>query len=260
MHGLWTLPFLLIGLLVLVIRRENRDIFLLAWLISLYLVLHRDIIGKLDFLHRSLSASAHIFAPITVIGILSLPSLIKIPKMYRLFLKYGAAILVVALILIYNAPQAYSTLNKAYDSPLLRLSPAQIEVSEWLKNEIPEDQNVSIAGTPGQLFQKIWWMSSFSHRTSFYFEGFCTWKTYASNREQAVKNTVFNDVMVFDYTDILLLSDRTSAEKWFEVEQKYFAAHIKPVYDKNNIRIYKFGKNDDLNYSLYDYCWMLEKP
>src|SRR3989338_11715553 len=53
MHGLWTLPFLLLGLLALVIRRENRDVFLLAWLISLYLVLHRDLIGKFTFLHRS---------------------------------------------------------------------------------------------------------------------------------------------------------------------------------------------------------------
>src|SRR3989338_4981124 len=35
MHGLWTLPFLLAGILILLIRREDRDIFLLAWLISL---------------------------------------------------------------------------------------------------------------------------------------------------------------------------------------------------------------------------------
>jgi len=69
MHGAWTLPFLLIGILALAIRRQNRDIFLLAWLVSLYLVLHRDIIGKTEFLHRSLSATAHIFVPITVIGV-----------------------------------------------------------------------------------------------------------------------------------------------------------------------------------------------
>jgi len=49
--------FLIVGFVVLLLRRKNRDIFLLAWLISLYLVLHRDLIGKLTFLHRSLSAS-----------------------------------------------------------------------------------------------------------------------------------------------------------------------------------------------------------
>ena len=52
MNGLWTLPFLLLGILFLALRREERDIFMLAWLVSLYLVLHRDIIGKASFLHR----------------------------------------------------------------------------------------------------------------------------------------------------------------------------------------------------------------
>jgi len=104
MHGLWTAPFLLIGILILAVRRENRDIFLLAWLISLYLILHRDFIGKFTFLHRSLSATAHIFVPITVIGALSLSSLIKLPKIYKPFLKYGVVVLIVVLTLIYNFP------------------------------------------------------------------------------------------------------------------------------------------------------------
>jgi len=239
MHGLWTLPFLLIGLLILVVRRENRDIFLLAWLISLYLVLHRDLIGKFMFLHRSLSATAHIFIPITVIGVLSLPSLINIKKIYKSYLKYGLAALVVILTLIYNFPAANSTLNGAYDSPLIRINPAQVEVSEWLRDNIDENANVSVAGPPAQIMQKVWWMASYSHRTSQYFEGFLTWGTFEENRDEIVKYHILNDYMVMDYSDIALLGDRSLVERWQQFESEALANHTL-LYNRNNIRVYKY--------------------
>jgi len=265
MHGLWTLPFLLIGILFLAIRRENRDIFLLAWLISLYLILHRDFIGKFFFLHRSLSATAHIFVPITVIGALSIPSLIKLPGNYGRFLKYGAAILAVALAFVYNFPQAQSTLEAAYASPLARLNPAQLEASEWLKGNLNENQNVSIIGPPWQIMQKADWMASFSHRTSFFFEGFLTWKTFNENREETVKYHLLNDYIVFDYSDIALLPDKGLAEElmdtlrkrnslaiallpdksyngmaelWLEFEKQNMGNHAL-LYNNKNIRVYK---------------------
>jgi len=96
--------FLIIGIVVLLFRRRNRDIYLLAWLLSLYIILHRDLLGSTTFLHRSLSATAHIFIPIIIIGALSLPSLFKLPKIYKSLLKYGVTILIVSLTLIYNMP------------------------------------------------------------------------------------------------------------------------------------------------------------
>ena len=239
MHGLWTLPFLLIGLLILVIRRENRDIFLLAWLISLYLVLHRDLIDKFMFLHRSLSASAHIFVPITVIGALSLFSLIKLPKIYKSFLKYGAAVLIVVLTIVYNFPAAHSTLDNAYDHPFLRPNAAQIEVSEWIKDNTPEDINVSVIGPYPDIMKKASWMASYSHRTSHYFEGFLTWPRYEENREEIINYHLLNDYVVFDYTDIALLSDKSLAEQWLSFEKQQMANHTL-LYNKDNIRVYKY--------------------
>lgn len=243
MHGLWTMPFLLIGMLILFIRRQNRDIFLLAWLISLYLILHRDLIGKTELIHRSLSATAHIFVPITVIGVLSVYSFIvypfiKLPKIYELFLKYGVVVLVVVLTLVYNMPQAYSMLNQAYDSPIIRLNKAQIEVSEWLKTNIDENQNVSIIGPPPEIMQKVWWMASVSHRISLFFEGFLTWGRYRDKPEIA-RYHLLNDVIVMDYSDIALLSDRRFVEQWIAFENQNLANHTL-LYNKDNIRVYKY--------------------
>lgn len=239
MHGLWTLPFLLLGVFILALRRKNSSIFLLAWLISLYLVLHRDFIGKFFFLHRSLSATAHIFVPITIIGALSISSLIKLPRNYKNILKYGIAILVVILATIYSYPPARSSLDEAYNAPFSRLNEAEMEVSEWLKDNLREDENVSIMGVPAQIMQKVWWMSSYSHRTSAYFEGFLTWKTYEENREETIKYHLLNDYLMVDYSDIALLSDRSFLEQWQQFEKQNLANHTL-LYDENNIKVYKY--------------------
>jgi len=238
MHGLWTLPFLLIGIAVLLIRRQNKDIFLLTWLISLYLVLHRDMIGKTELLHRSLSASAHIFIPITVIGILAIPSLIKLSRKYSEYLKYTMVISFVALTLIYNYPQAKTSLESAYNSPFSRLNPEQIEVSEWLMQNIPEDQNISVIGPPPQLMQRTWWIAGYSQRVSHYFEGFLTWGRFKDNPEFA-KYHLLNDYLLFDYSDIGIISDRRLAEQWINFEQQNMRNHTL-VYNKNNVRVYHY--------------------
>ena len=239
MHGSWTLPFLILGIIVLLIRREKRDIFLLMWLFSLYFILHRDLIGKLNFLHRSLSASAHIFVPLTVIGALSIASIIKLPKLYNNILKYGIVILVVALTFNYNIPPAYSTLSQAYDSPFLRPNQAQVEVSEWLQQRLGETENVSVIGPFPDIMKKVWWMASYSHRTSVYFEGFLDWPQYEQNRNETIRYHLLNDYMVFDYTDIELLQDRSYVDRWLEFERENMKNHAL-IYDKDNIRVYKY--------------------
>ncbi len=239
MHGIWTLPFLLTGLLILILRRKENDIFLLAWLVSLYLVLHRDAFGKWTFLHRSLSASAHIFAPITAIGAISAFSIFKMNSTIKNILKYSGALLVVAFALSYNLPQAYSALDQAYDSPIIRLNAAQIEAGEWLKENVPVEKNVSIAGPPPEIMQKVWWIASVSHRISNFFEGYLIWKTYENNRDETVRNVLLNDYIVFDYSDILRLSDRSYADRWAAFEQQYMGNHTL-LYNQKDIRVYKY--------------------
>jgi len=239
MHGMWTLPFLLIGIAVLIIRRENRDLFLLAWLVSLYLILHRDFIEKYFFLHRSLSASAHIFVPITAIGILSIPSFLVFLKKYQNILKYIGAAVFVFLVLSYNAPAAYSILSSAYDSPIIRLVPAQMEASEWIKQNVPEDMNVSVMGPPWDgMGQMVYWISSYSLRISLPFEGFLTWKKYKDKPEIA-RYHLLNDYVMFDYSQIGMLQDRRFVDQWLAFEQQYMGNHTL-LYNKNNIRVYKY--------------------
>ena len=145
----------------------------------------------------------------------------------------------VILATAYSYPQARSSLDAAYNTPFSRLNEAEMEVSEWLKDNLREDENVSIIGVPAQIMQKVWWMASYSHRTSAYFEGFLTWKTYKENREETIRYHLLNDYLVVDYSDIALLSDRGFLEQWQQFEKQNLANHTL-LYDKNNIRVYKY--------------------
>jgi len=82
-------------------------------------------------------------------------------------------------------------------------------------------------------------MASYSHRTSAYFEGFLTWSTFKENREETVRYHLLNDYIVFDYTDIALLSDKSLAERWLEFEQRNMGNHTL-IYNRNNMRVYKY--------------------
>ena len=88
------------------------------------------------------------------------------------------------------------------------------------------------------IMQKVYWMASYSHRISFFFEGFLIWGKYKDNPEIA-RYHLLNDYMVFDYTDIGLLGDRSFAEKWLEFEKQNMGNH-KLIYNKDNIRVYKY--------------------
>ncbi|MBI2541617.1 glycosyltransferase family 39 protein [Candidatus Woesearchaeota archaeon] len=236
MHGLWTLPFLIIGILTLAWRREERDIFMLAWLVSLYLVLHRDIAGKASFLHRSLSASAHIFAPLTAIGAVYLASFIKLPSSFSKWLKYGIAAVFVFLIFSVNMANASKTLNKdTYNDFFSALNGEEYRAAQWSLENIPSSANITILGIPHQeQFQsatskKIRWFAAVSqHVTRFYY--------LREDKEELLKSKEW--YIMLDYTMLGPLNDKKTFDEMQEFERTKLTNHAL-VYDKGGIRVYK---------------------
>lgn len=231
MNGLWTMPFIFLGIIFLVLRRERRDLFLLAWLVSLYLVLHRDFFGSIIFLHRSLSASAHIFAPLTAIGMLYISSAFKIPRNYSTYLKYILVAVFVYLAISVNGKYAYPILKNAY-AGIQRINPAQIEASGWLMQNLDENENVTLVGT--LMFQKSRWIAAVSQRVINYFPEF-------SLNDPRFVNFLHNGHFMIDYSDQLLLNNIAAIEQLQAFESLALKNHTL-LYDKDNIRIYNYGK------------------
>ena len=239
MNGLWTLPFLLIGIAFLLWRREEKDLFMLAWLIGLYLVLHRDLIGKATFLHRSLSASAHIFAPLTAIGAIYLSSAIKLPSNFNKYLKYGIAGLFVILIFTINMAYAAKLINKeTYNDPFSTLSKEQFQAAEWMLENADPRYNVSVVGIPHYpnllpaTAKKIRWSAAVSqHVSRFYLLAF------EEDKEEAERR-LKNDYIMLDYTMVGSLGDKQTFDIMQDMEKNVLTNYTL-LYDKNNIRVYK---------------------
>ncbi len=237
MHGLWTLPFLLIGIAFLLWRREERDIFMLAWLIGLYLVLHRDLAGKATFLHRSLSASAHIFAPLTAIGAIYLASAIKLPSNFNKYLKYGIAGFFLFLVFSVNMAYASKILNKnTYNDFFSTLSKEQYQAAEWLLENADARYNVSVIGIPHQqnllpaTAKKIRWSAAVSQHVSRFY-------LLAEDKEEA-QSRLKNDYIMLDYTMLGPIGDKETFDKMQDMENNALINYTL-IYNQNNIRVYK---------------------
>src|SRR3989338_6508245 len=243
MNGLWTLPFLLIGIGILLWRREERDLFMLAWLISLYLVLHRDFIGKASFLHRSLSATAHIFIPLTAIGAVYISSMIKLPSNFSRYLKYALVAVFLYFTISVNAAYAMQYLNSNTYNPnpvdnklsydfLKILSQPQYDSAQWILENVPMEYNISVLGIPHQenflsatAYKIRWSMAVSQHVSRFYY--------LMDDRDAFTRN----NYVMFDYTMLGPIGDRQLFDD-MQIIENNLTGHQK-VYDKNNIKVYK---------------------
>lgn len=238
MHGWWMLPFLLIGLLILLLKREEKDLLMLAWLVSLYLILHRDLFGKAQFLHRSLSASMHIFAPIAAIGAVYAVSLIKIPSNIK---TYAKSVLVVAFLYFafsVNFAYASNLINKNTYNPYHQngffssLNNEEFDAAQWILENVPKSYNISVLGIPREpsdTAKKIRWFAAASQHVTRYYN--------PDDRQNQIKNFY----IVMDYTMAGPLNDKEGFDFMQSFEKNELLNHTR-VYDKNNIRVYKLAK------------------
>ncbi len=241
MHGLWTLPFLLLGILFLVLRREEKDLFLLAWLVSLYLVLHRDLIGLAPHLHRSLSATEHIFAPLAAIGAVYLGSFIKLPSNYNKYLKYAIAVVFVYFAVSVNMAYSSQFLNKDTYNPNTRngffttLNNEEFKAGQWILENVPSDYNVTVLGIPSTenildaTSRKIRWLAAVSQHVNRFF--------YLRTDQQDILKSK-DWYILLDYTMLGPLNDKETFNKMQELEKTALANHTL-VYSQDNIRVYK---------------------
>lgn len=240
MHGIWTLPFLIIGIIILVLRRKFPDILLLSWLISLYLVLHRDVIGKSIFIHRSLSATAHIFAPLTAIGAVYLTNLIKIPKPFSRYLKYSIIALFVFLAFFVNMNFSSQFINRDTYNPysqagiLTSINQDEYNAATWFAENVPLSENITVLGIPHEqpyvsaTVKKVKWFAAVSQHVTRFFE-------LRENKSEVLKN----QYIVVDYSFLEQVNDRASIALLQEFEKSVLSNHSLK-YDSPNIKVYRY--------------------
>ncbi len=232
--GYWLIPLIFLGAIFLLMRRKRKDLMLLGWMFALYVLMHLDIIGT-GRTYKSLANEAHLLYPIAAIGALFLINFIssvKIPSLKKKHLKSALVVVFIILALLFNMPSSYNRLKDGY-SGIMRITPYQVEASEWIMENTPENIQLYDYGTVTQ--SKARWMRMISHR----------WIGYGTGVDQAMKWTGGSGpnenetYVIFDYSDLALINDKEKIEYLKNIEDNYTGSEL--IYDENNIKVYEIG-------------------
>jgi hypothetical protein len=119
--------------------------------------------------------------------------------------------------------EANSSLKGAYPG-ISRLNPYQYELTDWLKNNIPEDENTYHMGSISTSKTRWLWMISNRHLRP-------------SSDEDI--NSAYNIThVIIDYSDFALIGDQNTLNKIQEWEKQNMANNSL-IYDKTYIKVYK---------------------
>ena len=232
--GWWTLPLLLVGLGTLLLKRKKQDNLVLFFLITVYIGLHLHVFNLLSQgrVTRIAYIDAQVFALLIAIGLIRLPNLIGLKKQALNYARIGLVVIFIILLFNFNFRPTQASLSGAYP-PIARMTPAQYEVTEWLRANIPED---SIVYSRGQLtYPKARWMHMLSHRSV---EGY--YQDTIEKLEEHIggwpERNMPSHVMI-DYSDYMLIRNQEAIISLQELEEQFKNETI--VYDKNNIKVYE---------------------
>jgi hypothetical protein len=230
-NGYWTMPFLLLGLLTMVLRRKKEDLFLLAYFVPIYLTMH---LGTFNITraHRFFMLEAELFYPIIAVGFLGLFSLVK-GKASVSRLKWLGLVAFAVIVLVLSTPPALNILGNAYTG-IGRITPAQLAAVDWARSNLPDEADMLIIGVSAPAKGK--WMSLLGHRHGIF--DYNLW---------GVDNPDYNmtDHVMMDYSDFLAMGRQDVVQAMQQYEQQNLAG-AKLLYDQNNIRIYSLENDTEI--------------
>ncbi len=224
------LPFLLLGVLFLLMRRQDKDMLFLSWLIAMYFILHLDVFtgaaeGRAA---RMVLAETQIFYCLIALGV---AFTVSFAKENRTMTKYAAVAAFVIVIVMTTGKALHENFSSSYQD-IMRLTPQQLAAAEWMDANLPQNALVYDLGTI--TYQKTRWMLAASRRHVLPFRG--EFKADFTDEALDVQN-----YFMLDYSDISRISDARMQQQIAQMQQYEQQLNMTPIYNANNIRIYDVG-------------------
>ena len=229
MYGPVLLPLAVIGVILMLLRRKNEDILMLSWLFAYYVALHMSLFGW----HRNLrfmEVEAHILVPIAVVGLLRIPNLIPLNQSAKNISRILLYIALILIIILFVAKPAYPILKNAFEGTL-RITPAQLSATEWIKDNTDVHDTIYLLGT--STYTKKKWMRVLSLRQT----------NFKNENEFSLSQAVFNhSYVIFDYSDwIAAYGGLPEPVATLQTEEISNFNQSRLAYSKDNMRVYKIG-------------------
>jgi hypothetical protein len=230
MHGYWTLPLLFIGFLILLLRRQRKDLLLLSWLIGLYFILHLDFfIGwMVPRLYRSVNDVPYIFYPLVAIGLIGLLSFIKVPFRIKKYLTYAFVGIFLLLFINVNFISSYQILNQGY-APPYSINQYQYDAAMWLRDNVQEDVYIYNKGTLVMKTKRF--INAVSHRLGETQEELYSLKYYYKD-ESFAASYYFIDYS--EFSGLGMNKEVEELQQWETENLKDFSL----VYSNQFVRVY----------------------
>ncbi len=238
--GKWTLLLLFLGIFFLLITKKDKNFVLLSGLITIYMIYHLHVFGIVEEgdyrIGRYMMIEVYFFYAIMAVGIVNLPNLLPINKKSKMYAKYFLSLVFIILLVSTQGTKAYDTLKNSYTG-VLRINPAQYELTQWVEQNVPENASLNLFGTityPKQRWMQILsrhWMSVDQYELAI--------------GEKVTKIEGWPDIvnpvthMIFDYSDFIMIGAQDSIAS-LQQSERQFSENMTLVYDKNYIRVYKF--------------------
>lgn len=144
----WFLVFglAILGMMFCLRYHERRHLLLIAYGVGIYFLMHLNIIGITGRVHRSLNAESHIIYVLMVIGLLCFMKWWgsqSTGKMWSCFIVFGLLMGTMFCLQLHNE---YVFLKSAKED-VGRVNSAQMSACTWVRDNIPVDAHLRMAGT-----------------------------------------------------------------------------------------------------------------
>ncbi len=259
-------PFLIAGLVLLaarifLVKNNARELFMLSWLVGTYIILHLDVLAgtSVPRLARMLVLENFVFFSLIALSVVWLPqtasAMLKFGKRASFAAKCVLAVALTIVLLSTGFGATKARLENAYGG-IERITPLQAEFARDYLSGLPEKAVIydpvlpNVGGFPYTTWRypKMRWMLAISQR-------------YVGRDNPAnIQNRIDKDLVyvLFDYSDIALLASAQDqgtnqlgmalANELGNIEAGMFN-NTEPVYDSNNIRLYKYVWQSSANSS-----------
>jgi len=251
--GWWSLPLLLLGVLLLFLKRKNENYLLMAsLLIAVYILFHFPVLGQSQFrLDQTIKAEAYVFFPLMALGLLFLASFV--PKKLRAIARLGLTVLFIIILSLTVAKPFYAQLKDAYAGPM-RINQAEYDMAQWVEQNINYEDPLLLMGTITYGKERmIHALSRSVMRNSYFYLGVpgrYTQVLEATNKR--LTNYTFGKVnsvkyAIFDYSDLQYLNNNPQFQGFFsamdEFKQNFIDNETEPVYSTDNIFIFEINQD-----------------
>ena len=227
-NGWWLLVPVLLGLVLLSIRRSKKDWVILSTLIAFYILTHLDLMGMNmgGYFQRQMYYESILFIPLISVGVVYFFRTFS--QKYKSAVMWASIILFIGIFCYINVLPSINLFQNTF-SPQSRITFPLIDAANFINNNVPQGSYVLLIGTP--TFEYQTWLQALTPGIGLIFDQGQLVPTKDTNLGK-------EKYVLFDFS--WQRPNEEVVSHLLSLEQSISNSSTK-IYDSNVIKVYKLG-------------------